>query len=32
MPIERLAVILAKGSGLSVWFDKWVLVPGRAWQ
>jgi hypothetical protein len=30
--VERLGVKLADKAQLSVWLDKWVLVPGEHWQ
>ncbi len=30
--VERLGVRLEDEARLSVWLDKWVLVPGEHWQ
>ena len=30
--VEQLAAKLEDQAGLSVWLDKWVLVPGELWQ
>ena len=30
--VEKLGARLEDESGLRVWLDKWVLVPGKPWQ